>query len=70
MDREPWLLASTLLARRGAEALDAVSVQLATLQRLVQRRPAKSVRGDQTCQEARRDEQQKEREPDFEFALR
>ena len=39
MDREPWLLASTLLARHGEEALDVVSVQLATLQRLVELKP-------------------------------
>jgi hypothetical protein len=36
MDRNAWLLAATLLALHGESALDAVSVQLATLQRLVE----------------------------------
>jgi hypothetical protein len=39
MDREPWLLAARLLAQHGEAALDVVTVQLATLQRLVELQP-------------------------------
>jgi hypothetical protein len=35
-DRDAWLLAAKLLALHGEAALDAVSIQLATLQRLVE----------------------------------
>jgi hypothetical protein len=35
-DRDAWILAAKLLALHGEGALDAVSIQLATLQRLVE----------------------------------
>jgi hypothetical protein len=35
-DRDAWILAAKLLALHGEAALDAVSIQLATLQRLVE----------------------------------
>jgi hypothetical protein len=35
MDRDAWLLAARLLDRHGEGALDVVSLQLATLKRLV-----------------------------------
>jgi len=35
-DRDAWILAAKLLAFHGEGALDAVSIQLATLQRLVE----------------------------------
>jgi hypothetical protein len=39
MDRDAWLLAARLLDRHGEVALDMVSMQLATLQRLVELKP-------------------------------
>jgi hypothetical protein len=38
-DRDAWLLAAKLLDQHGEEALDMVSVQLATLQRVVELKP-------------------------------
>jgi hypothetical protein len=40
MDRDAWIMASTLLARHGEAALDVLSVQLAALQRLVELKPS------------------------------
>ncbi len=35
MDRRPWLMAVSMLARHGGEAAEATFLQLATLHRLV-----------------------------------
>ncbi len=39
MDRQPWLMAVSMLARHGGEAVEATFLQLATLHRLVQLNP-------------------------------
>jgi hypothetical protein len=40
MNRDPWLLAVSMLARHGGEAAEVICVQLATLHRLVELHPS------------------------------